>query len=310
MAITTHFHWQRVVLGLAVSAFLLPFHGRAQTPATQTQVVLLGTGTPRVDPKRSGPATAIVVNNKAYLVDFGPGVVRRAAAAYEKGVKALAVETLDIAFVTHLHSDHTVGYPDLIFTGWVQGRENPLRVYGPRGLQAMTDHVLLAWQADVDVRTKGLEKRSPGGAAVEVHEIEPGIVYRDANVKVTAFPVHHGEWPQAFGYRFDTADRTIVISGDARPSPALVENCQKCDVLIHEAYSEAYVPAAVPNWTDYRSKFHTTTTQVAEIANKAQPKLLILYHRGVGNISDKQYIAEIERTYRGRLAIGNDLDIY
>ena len=306
----THLDWKRVAPALAVSAFLLPFHGRAQTPPTQTQVVLLGTGTPRADPERSGPATAIVVNNAAYLVDFGPGVVRRAAAAFEKGVKALAVETLDIAFVTHLHSDHTVGYPDLIFTPWVQGREKPLRVYGPKGLQSMTDHVLLAWQADVDVRTKGLQKTSPGGAAVEVHEIEPGVVYRDANVTVTAFPVLHGEWPQAFGYRFETADRTIVISGDARPSPALVENCQKCDVLIHEAYSEAYVPRAVPNWLEYRSKYHTTTTQIAEIANKAQPKLLILYHRGVGNISDAQYIAEIERTYRGRLAIGNDLDIY
>ncbi len=310
MTNTTHLDWKRVTLALAVSAFLLPFHGRAQTSPTQTQVVLLGTGTPRVDPERSGPATAIVVNNAAYLVDFGPGVVRRAAAAFEKGVTALAPENLDIAFVTHLHSDHTVGYPDLIFSSWVQGREKPLRVYGPKGLQSMTDHVLLAWQADIDVRTNGLAKRDPTGATVEVHEIEPGIIYQDANVTVTAFPVLHGDWPQAFGYRFETADRTIVISGDASPSPALVENCQQCDVLIHEAYAEAYVPAAAMSWPEYRSKYHTTTTQVAEIANQTQPKLLILYHRGVGNVSDAQYIAEIERTYRGRLAIGKDLDIY
>src|SRR5690606_39227003 len=134
---------------------------------------------------------------------------------FEKGVKALSVKQFNTAFVTHLHSDHTVGYPDLIFSTWVQGRNEPLRVYGPAGLQSMTNHVLLAWQADVDIRTKSMEKRSPVGATVEVHEIEPGVIYKDANVSVTAFPVLHGEWPQAFGYRFDTGDRQIVISGDA-----------------------------------------------------------------------------------------------
>jgi ribonuclease BN (tRNA processing enzyme) len=311
MAITAHLQWKRLALTPALTALLLAWPGRAAQPApTETQVVLLGTGSPRADPQRSGPATAIVVNNAAYLVDFGPGVVRRAAAAFDKGVKGLAVERLDIAFVTHLHSDHTVGYPDLIFTPWVQGRDKPLRVYGPKGLQSMTSHVLLAWQADVEVRTKGLEKRSPDGAAVEAHEIEPGVAYRDANITVTAFPVLHGEWPQAFGYRLETADRTIVVSGDASPSPALVESCQKCDVLIHEGYSEAYVPRAIPNWLEYRSNYHTTTAQVAEIANKTQPTLLILYHRGVDNISDAQYLAEVRRSYRGRVTIGNDLDIY
>lgn len=311
MAITAHLQRKRLALGLVLTALLSALHGRAAQPApTQTQVVLLGTGTPRADPRRSGPATAIVVNDTPYLVDFGPGVVRRAAAAFEKGVKGLSVERLDIAFVTHLHSDHTVGYPDLIFTPWVQGRDKPLRVYGPRGLQSMTSHVLQAWQADVEVRTKGLERRSPGGATVQAHEIQPGVVYQDTNITVTAFPVLHGEWPQAFGYRFQTADRTIVISGDASPSPALIESCQKCDVLIHEAYSEGYAPRAVPNWVEYRSKSHTTTAQVAEIANKTQPQLLILYHRGVGDVSDAQYLTEVQRKYRGRVAIGNDLDIY
>ena len=285
-----------------------------QTIAARTQVVFLGTGTPRPDPERSGPATAIVVNGSPYLVDFGPGVVRRAAAAYDKGVKGLAVEKLDIAFVTHLHSDHTVGYPDLIFTSWVQGRDKPLRVYGPKGIKAMTSHVLLAWQTDIDIRTKGFEKRDPAGAQVEAHEIERGVVYRDSNVKVTAFPVLHGDVPQAFGYRFDTPDRSIVISGDANPSPAVIENCQRCDVLIHEAFSLDYVPASVPHWIEYRSKFHTTTAQLAEIARKTEPKLLVLYHRGVrragGDISDEQYLAEIRRTYDGKVAIAHDLDIY
>src|SRR3981081_1284606 len=106
-------------------------------PPSKTQVVLLGTGNPFPDPDRSGPATAIVVNGSAYLVDFGPGVVRRAKAAmFDKGITALEPTNLTIAFATHLHSDHTVGYPDLIFTPWVMGRKAPLAGYGSNGCKA------------------------------------------------------------------------------------------------------------------------------------------------------------------------------
>lgn len=314
MTTRTRRHGYLITCGLLSASMLASHVAPGQTNTARTQVVFLGTGTPRPDPERSGPATAIVVNGSPYLVDFGPGVVRRAAAAFDNGVKGLAVEKLDIAFVTHLHSDHTAGYPDLIFTSWVQGRNKPLRVYGPKGIEAMTSHVLQAWQADIDIRTKGFENRDPAGAVVQAHDIAPGVVYKDSNVTVTAFPVLHGDVPQAFGYRFDTPDRTIVISGDANPSPALIENCRKCDVLIHEAFCLDYVPAAVPNWVEYRSRFHTTTAQLAEIARKTEPKLLVLYHRGVrragGEISDEQYLAEIRRTYAGKVVIAHDLDIH
>src|SRR6267143_4599029 len=127
-------------------------------PPSKTQVVLLGTGNPFPDPDRSGPATAIVVNGSAYLVDFGPGVVRRAKAAmFDKGITALDPTNLTIAFATHLHSDHTVGYPDLIFTPWVMGRKVPLEVYGPKGIKAMTDHIMAAWQADIEERASPLK---------------------------------------------------------------------------------------------------------------------------------------------------------
>jgi ribonuclease BN (tRNA processing enzyme) len=282
--------------------------------AGQTQVVFLGTGTPRVDPKRSGPATAIVVNDTPYVVDAGPGVVRRAGEARDRGIAGVAPEKLSRVFVTHLHSDHTVGFPDLIFTTWVEGRNTPMQAYGPARLEEMTKHILLAWRADIDIRTKGIEQRSPIGAKVEAHDVKPGLIYQDANVKVTAFPTRHGDLQETFGYRFNTADRSIVISGDTNPTDALVENCQRCDVLIHEAFAEAYVPAAVKDWPVYRSKLHTTTTQVAAIANKTQPGLLILYHRGVRlrdrEISDEQYLAEIQKTYRGKVVIAHDLDVY
>ncbi len=296
-----------LILGIAAGQHL------PAVAASPTQIVLLGTGTPRPDPQRSGPATAIVVNGTPYLIDAGPGVVRRAAAAYDRGVKGLAVANLRTAFITHLHSDHTVGYPDLIFTTWVQGRRGPLKVYGPAGLEAMTKYILLAWQVDIDVRINGLEQKSATGLAVEAHDVKPGLIYRDSGVEVTAFPVSHGEL-QAYGYRFQTSDRTVVISGDTSPSAALIDSCRKCDVLIHEAFSEDFAPADIPNWLQYRKKYHTTTTQLAAIANQTQPGLLIVYHRGLHapdrEISDEQYLTEIRRTYRGKVFIGQDLDVY
>ena len=146
----------------------------AASQPSQTKVVLLGTGTPAANPDRSGPATAIVVNDTAYLVDFGPGVVRRAsAAASSRNLPALQPTRLRVAFVTHLHSDHTVGYPDLIFTPWTLGRRVPLEVYGPKGLKAMTANLLEAFRVDIDTRTnaEGNQRTFPDGYKVNAHEI-------------------------------------------------------------------------------------------------------------------------------------------
>jgi ribonuclease BN (tRNA processing enzyme) len=277
--------------------------------APRAQVVLLGTGTPGPDPNRSGPATAITVDDRAYLVDFGPGVVRRASAAAARGVQAVRPENLKVAFVTHLHSDHTVGYPDLIFTPWVVGRKHALQVYGPRGLKAMTDHILRAWQEDIAIRTHGLEHNSP--LTVTAHEVRPGLVFSDDLVKVTAFPVLHGEWKDAYGYRFDTPDRTIVISGDARPSPGLIDACNHCDILIHEVYSPQS-QAPMPDWPKYRALYHTSTSELAEIARQSQPGLLILYHRtgSLTALSDEQYLREIRQGWAGKVVVGHDLDVY
>jgi ribonuclease BN (tRNA processing enzyme) len=163
-----------LLIALAVAA-----QQRATQPPKEhtirTRVVLLGTGTPVPDPDRSGPATAIVVDDSAYLVDFGPGVIRRAkAAVLDRNIAALEPGNVKVAFVTHLHSDHTVGYPDLILTGWTAGRRTPLEVYGPAGLQSMTEHILQAYRVDVETRTnpEGDQRGNPEGWKVNVHEIK------------------------------------------------------------------------------------------------------------------------------------------
>ncbi len=274
-----------------------------------SQIVLLGTGTPIPDPMRAGPSVAILVNETPYLIDFGPGVVRRAAAAAESGVTALAPQHLNTAFLTHLHSDHTTGYPDLIFTPWVAGRADALHMYGPVGTQAMTDHLLEAYKADITERLHGLEPANPRGYQVKVHEIAPGVVYQDANVTVEAFPVNHGSW-SAYGYKFHTPDRTIVLSGDTAPTEGLVDHYRGCDVLIHEVYSAVGFAARPPAWQRYHSSVHTSSLELAQLASKAKPGLLILYHQLFWGQEEQDLLFEVQEHYSGEVVSGKDLDVF
>ena len=296
-----------------IATIAMPVLGQADPSRISTEgtkVVLLGTGTPNADPERSGPAVAIVVNETPYLVDFGPGVVRRAAAAARAGFLPLRVSNLKLAFVTHLHSDHTAGYSDLILSPWVLGRDEMLEVFGPVGISAMTDHILAAYEQDIRIRIDGLEPANDRGYRVNAHEVDAGPIYADANVIVTAFSVNHGSWPNAFGYKFLSDDRTIVISGDTRPSESIVEQCNGCDVLIHEVYSQAGFATRAPEWQRYHASFHTSTYELAELANRARPQLLILYHQLLWGQSEEQLLAEIRERYDGRVVWGRDLQVY
>jgi len=308
--------WTLTLALLCVGSSTRGEQGEEYTPSPITQIVLLGTGTPGPVPERSGPSTAIVVNGRPYLVDLGPGVVRRAMAAYQKGLKGLHFSNLQTAFVTHLHSDHTVGYPDFIFTPWVVGRKGPIHIYGPKGLRAMTRHLLAAWTDDIRNRNEGLERHFPEhnqtGYQVVPHEIQPGLIYKDENVTVTAFRVAHGEWKDAFGYKFQTPDRTIVISGDTSPTATTVDACSGCDVLIHEVYTEKAQLSSPPVWQQYRLKYHTSSKQLAELAARARPRLLILYHQIYYHTAstEEDLLREMREAYKGKFVSGHDLDIF
>ncbi len=277
-----------------------------------THVVLLGTGTPNPDPEASGPATAIVVDGKAYLVDVGAGVVRRAAAAAALyGGPALRAQNLDIAFLTHLHSDHTVGLPDLVYTSWVMEREAPVRLYGPDGTASLAEHLTAAYGADIENRLAGREPATPDGWRIEATDVDEGVVYEDDRVRVTAFQVPHTGWDEAFAYRFDSADRSIVISGDGTPSDAVVEACDGCDVLIHEVYSAVRFQTRPDFWQTYHAQAHTSTVELAAIANRARPGILVLYHHLGWGATPQEMLDEIRAAgYDGPLAYGRDLDAY
>jgi ribonuclease BN (tRNA processing enzyme) len=276
-------------------------------PANRTEIILLGTGTPYPDPNSSGPATAVVVDGRVFLFDAGAGVMRRLNAA------KLPLSGPEAVFITHLHSDHTLGYADLILTSWIMRRARPFPVYGPRGLRRMTNHLLAAFAEDIEIRTNGLEHEVPGGYRVNVQEIRAGIVYEKNGVRITAIAVQHGTWKQAFGYRIDTPDRSIVISGDARPSEALVKAAQGVDVLIHEVYSAAGLkPEDRPggkDWPQYCREFHTSDVELGVLAARIQPKFLILDHTIRFGASDEDLLSGIRGGgYTGKAVVGKDLD--
>jgi len=283
----------------------------AVTPAADgTLLVMLGTGTPNPDPERAGSAVAVIAGGRPYLVDCGPGVVRRAAAARLAGVSALDMPNLSRLFVTHLHSDHTAGYSDLILTPWVLEREQPLEVFGPPGIRSMTDHILAAYSEDIDIRLHGSQPQNPTGIQVNAHEIEPGKIYQDENVTVTAFAVPHGAWHFAFGYRFETADRSIVITGDTVATDAVVEACNGCDVLVHEVYAKTGLDRRTAEWQEYHRASHTSGVELGEIAARAQPKLLVLYHQLMWGATKAELLAEIRQSFDGPVVFADDLDIY
>jgi ribonuclease Z len=284
-----------------------------RTRGGRTRVIMLGTGTPAPDPDRFGPAVVVLVDSTPYLFDMGVGVVRRWATALRANVIPLPASSLRTAFVTHLHSDHTLGYAELIFTSWTVERDphRPLEIYGPKGLQPMTDHIVAAYADDIAIRTgPGGEQAGSAAPVVHVHEISAGFAYRDSLVTVTAFAEPHGTWPQAFGYRIDTPDKSIVLSGDTGPPSGVLNQCHGCDVLIHEGgFRRAGDPTGNVS-VEYYARFHTTVEDMARIAQATQPKLLVLYHQPPSNPAIERGYAMLRSLYAGPFVVARDLDVF
>jgi ribonuclease Z len=279
---------------------------------------MLGTGTPIPDPDRSGPALAIVVDSVAYLFDAGAGVSRRAAAAGRQGVKAFASATpngqpaprFNRIFLTHLHSDHTLGLADAIFTPWIQGRARPIDVYGPPGTDRLVKGILDGNALDIEQRLRASGGPPENGWKAIVHEIGAGEVFRDSRITVTAFAVQHTDWKYAFGYRVQTPDGIIVVSGDTRPTDAIEKQCQGCDILIHEVYSDAGFATLPVLRQKYHAHSHTSATALGEIAARANPKLLILTHQLFFGSSDEKLVSEVKSRFNGRVVSAKDLDVF
>ena len=303
---------------VVVVALLAAPSGAAAQPTARTQIVMLGTGTPIPDPERMGQAIAVVVDSVAYLFDAGVGVVRRATAAGRAGVRAFAPPNpraqpdprFAAIFLSHLHSDHVMGLADAIFTPWIQGRRAPVDIYGPPGIAYLVSTILDGNAEEIQERVA-----SPGGPSREgwrarAHESAPGQVFKDERITVRAFRVPHSERLDAFGYRIDTPDRSIVISGDTRESDAVADACNGCDVLIHEVYSDSGFKTIPAARQPYHAGAHTPATAVGRVATRARARLLILNHVLAFGSTEEILLREVRSTFSGRVVIGRDLDVY
>ena len=179
----------------------------------------------------------------------------------------------------------------------------------------MTRHLLAAYSEDIDIRENGLEHEVVGGYRVDVHEIQRGVVYEKDGVRISAIAVQHGAWKDAFAYRIDTIDRSIVISGDTRPSEELVKSAQGVDILIHEVYSAAHLkPENRPggnDWPRYCREYHTSDVELGALAARIHPRLLILDHIIRMGATDEDLLAGVRAGgYTGKVLIGRDLDSF
>ena len=282
----------------------------SQSIFASTQLVILGSGTPNPNPERGGSAYAVIVDNTPYLVDFGPGAIRSFAAlmpAWGGGMKEMDVTKIEHAFLTHIHSDHTTGLSDLLLTPWIMGRENKLNLYGPKGLEKMAGSLLDAYADDIDYRVNGTQPSNGTGYQFNFTELADGVVFQDINLKVEAFKVNHGDFEDAYGFRFTSKDKVIVFSGDTGPSKSLERYAKDADILVHEVYSNAGFLKKTKDWQIYHKGHHTSTYEVGEIASRAKPKILVLSHILFWGADEQDILEETRTTFSGNIKIAEDL---
>lgn len=283
--------------------------GSASTP--RSRLILLGTaGGPTPKPNRSGPAQVIVVNGACYVIDCGDGVARQMVRA------GLKLGSLRSVFITHHHSDHNADYGNLLLLAWATDLTTRVDAYGPPPLSEMTRQFLA--MNDFDIRTRiADEGRPPLAPLIATHEFTAaGTIMQDDNVRVTAALVDHPPVAPSFAFRFDCPDRSIVISGDTRPSRSLVALAKGADILVHEVMHVGSLEALIanePNAKTLREHLmasHSTTEQAGRTATEAGVKTLVLSHLVPGGypfLSDEVWLQAVRPYFSGNTIVGRDL---
>jgi ribonuclease Z len=293
-------HFNYIAAGILIIVLLSS--GLAQQ-ASPMHLILLGTGYPYPSAERAGPSCAIIVGRRVFIVDAGRGTVMRLAAT---GIPWSAISAV---FLTHLHSDHIDGLPDLFHCTWQFGDANPFALYGPEGTKGVADGILQFYGPDIHIRRDLTEKLPAEGARIHTHEIQQGVVYEIPNeVRITAFLVDHHPVEPAFGYRFDAGQHSIVITGDTRPNPNLIRYAEGADILVHEAYVRTDSSTAAEKterWSIY--DYHSSAREAGEVAEKAKVKILVLTHLIPASAGEMRFMDEAKKAFSGKIIVGKDL---
>ncbi len=276
-----------------------------------TRVVVLGTGTPIPDAFRAGSSIAVIHKGESYLFDAGAGAVRNAVVArYKHDIPSLYPSLICCVFFSHLHSDHTMDFSELAHTMWWR-RNAGLRAWGPEGIERIASGLLEMNSVDIELRTGGLQPvQNPDGFRVTAQTIEPGILLEKDDLVVEAFAVDHGDIRPAFGFKVTTDDLSLVISGDTAYSETLVEKAQGVDLLFHEVISQQGLLQNSPGFQRYHNAAHTTSEELARLANIARPGLLVLYHGLYYGIEEEMVLDEVSAIYDGDVILADDLDVF
>jgi ribonuclease Z len=286
---------------VASIAFFAPLRAAEE----RITVTLLGTGSPRPSLDRFGPSILVSAEGDRLLFDCGRGATQR---LFQHGIPLGEVRSL---FLTHLHSDHTVGIADLWLTGWIFGRVAPLSLWGPPGTRELAAHLEKAYAFDVHMRRDVDEKLPPHGAELFARDVGEGVVFEKGRLRVTAFAVDHGPVRPAMGYRVDFGRRSVVLSGDTRPSPNLVKFAKGTDVLIHEVIAtDAERKGAAGNLTPEQVRriieHHTTPEDAGTIFAAVRPRLAVYSHIVPSMATEADLVAPTRKTYSGPLEVGED----
>jgi ribonuclease BN (tRNA processing enzyme) len=278
---------------------------------TETQVVVLGTGTPVPDAYRAGSSIAVIHKGEAYLFDIGAGAIQNAIIArYKYDIPSLYPSQICCVFLTHMHSDHTIDYSELSATLWWRSRA-PLSAWGPVGLEQMTNGMYEMMAPDTALRTGGSQPVQDSEAhKINVTEIEEGIVYQTDDLTIEAFAVNHGKIKPAYGYKITTDDKSIVISGDTSYSKILLEKSRGVDLLFHEVISDSGVATTTESWQNYHKSSHTLASELGRLASEARPGLLVLYHGLFYGVPEAVIVDEVKATYNGEVVLADDLDVF
>lgn len=276
-----------------------------------TRVVVLGTGTPIPDAFRAGSSIAVIHKGESYLFDAGAGAVRNAVIArYKYDIPSLYPSLICCVFFSHLHSDHTMDFSELAHTMWWR-RNVGLQAWGPQGIERIANGMQEMNSVDVEIRTGGLQPvQNPDGFRVSARTIEPGVLLEKDDLVIEAFAVDHGDIRPAFGFKVTTDDLSLVISGDTAYSETLVEKAQGVDLLFHEVISQQGLLRNSPGFQRYHNSAHTTSEELARLANIARPGLLVLYHGLFYGTEEELVLDEISAIYDGEVILADDLDIF